>query len=72
MTIWKKVFEIKLPMQQMILLKQVLKITFITTLHHVKQQYVTVMTWQATAYHTDMSNANFINKVLANFFKIEL
>jgi hypothetical protein len=48
----------------MMLLKQVLKITFMTTLHHVKQYLVTVMAGQATAYHTDRSNTNFFNKLL--------
>jgi hypothetical protein len=48
----------------------VLNITFITTPHNVKQCFVTVMVWQATAYHTDRSNTYFSNKLLANFIKI--
>jgi hypothetical protein len=49
----------------MILPKQVLKIT---TRHQMKQSFVTVMVWQATAYCTNSSHASVINKLLANFF----
>jgi hypothetical protein len=44
------------------LLKQVLKIAFITTLHHVKWWFVSVVAWQVTAYCTNRSNNNFLNK----------
>jgi hypothetical protein len=53
-------------MWQMTLPKQVLKITFITALHHVKWQFVIVMVWQA--YRTDKSNTNLLNKLLAFLF----
>jgi hypothetical protein len=50
----------------------VLNITFITASHHMKWQFVAVMAWQAIACHTDGSNTNFSNKLLANFFLCEL
>jgi hypothetical protein len=49
----------------MILLKQVLEVTFITTLHHVKQYFVTVLAWQLTAYLTNRNiNNNFARQYI--------
>jgi hypothetical protein len=55
-------------MQQIILLKQVLKITFVTILHHVKQYLLTVT--QAIIVTQIGAIFIFFNKLLADFVKL--